>query len=147
MCSLSWVTATVSGHTKKVTMNAIWLVGYSVGQIASPQPWKEKYRPRNAVPWTVLMVSWFFQCALIISFHLYLRRQNRIRDARVAALRAAHPPGDERAGVNVHPDLEPFEEYGWVDVPVPGGGTKRERVEKRFLDLTDHENLSFRYVL
>lgn len=145
--SLSWVTATVSGHTKKLTMNAIWLLGYALGQMLSPQPWKESYRPRNAIPWSILMGAWSCQVIIIIAFYLYVQRQNRKRDERVAQLRAEHPPGDEKAGVDIHPDLEPYEEYSWVNIPVPGGGTKRERVEKRFLDLTDKENLSYRYVL
>jgi MFS transporter, ACS family, allantoate permease len=147
MMSLSWVTSTVSGHTKKVTMNAIWLLGYGVGQMIAPQPWKAQYKPRNRVPWSILMVSWTIQVFIIIGFHFYLKRENSKRDERVAQLRAVHPPGDEKAGVNIHPDLEPYEEYSWVDVPVHGGATKRERIEKRFLDLTDKENLSFRYVL
>ena len=147
MMSLSWVTSTVSGHTKKVTMNAIWLVGYSVGQMVSPQPWKEEYKPRNAIPWSILMASWFSQVLVIIAFYFYLKRENRKRDKRVAQLRSEHPPVDETAGIGIHLDLEPYEEYSWVDVSVHSGGTKSERIEKRFLDMTDKENLSFRYVL
>jgi ACS family allantoate permease-like MFS transporter len=54
--SMSWVTATTSGHTKKLTMHAMWFVGYSVGQMVAPQWWKNKYKPRNRVPWTILLV-------------------------------------------------------------------------------------------
>jgi len=142
--SLSWVTATVSGHTKKLTMNGVWLVGYSVGQMLSPQPWKDVYKPRNVVPWSILMAAWGAQVVIILAFYWHVKRENRKRDERVAQLRAAHPTVDEGTG---HPDLEPYEEYSWVNVPAPGGGTMRERVEKRFLDLTDKENLAFRYVL
>ena len=145
--SVSWVTSTVSGHTKKLTMNGIWLVGYSLGQMLSPQPWKEEYKPRNAVPWTILMAAWGAQVVIILAFYWHLKQENRKRDERVAQLRAAHPPVDEHAGVKVHPDLEPYEEYSWVNVPSPDGGTRLERIEKRFLDLTDKENLAFRYVL
>lgn len=145
--SFSWVTATVSGHTKKLTMNAIWILGFAVGQMVSPQPWREEYRPRNAIPWSVLMAAWGGQVVIIIIFYYYITRENRRRDERAAQLRAEHPPGDEKAGLDIHPDLEPYEEYSWVNMPVPGGGTKRTRVEKRFLDLTDKENLAFRYVL
>jgi ACS family allantoate permease-like MFS transporter len=145
--SLSWVTATISGHTKKVTMNAIWLLGYSVGQMVSPQPWKEKYKPRNYIPWAILMGAWAGQIVIILLFYYHIKAENRRRDDRVAELRAEHPPGDENAGIDTHPELEEYGEYSWYNVPVPGGGTKRERVEKRFLDLTDKENLAFRYVL
>jgi len=145
--SFSWVTATVSGHTKKVTMNAIWLLGYGVGQMVSPQPWKEAYRPRNVIPWSVLMGAWGGQIIVVLFFYYHLRAENRRRDERAAELRAERPPGDEKAGINIDPELELYGEYSWYDVPVPGGGTRRERVEKRFLDLTDMENLAFRYVL
>ena len=145
--SLSWVTSTVSGHTKKITMNAVWLVGYSVGQMLSPQPWKEQYKPRNLVPWAILMASWVFQVLILIAFHFYLKRENHRRDERVAQLRSEHPSVDEKTEIDVHPDLEPYEEYSWVDIPIHNGGTKRTRIEKRFLDITDKENLSFRYVL
>lgn len=128
-------------------MNAIWLVGYSVGQMVSPQPWKDKYKPRNTIPWSILMAAWGGQVVIVILFYWYLKRENHKRDERVASLRAEHPPVDEKAGISIHPDLEPYEEYSWVDVPDKGGATRRERVEKRFLDLTDKENLAFRYVL
>ena len=145
--SFSWVTATVSGHTKKLTMNAIWILGFAVGQMVSPQPWKEEYRPRSTIPWSILMAAWGGQLIIIIIFYYYLQWENKTRDERAAQLRAEHPPGDEKAGLDIHPDLEPYEEYSWVNMPLPDGGTKRERVEKRFLDLTDKENLAFRYVL
>jgi hypothetical protein len=53
---MSWITATTSGHTKKLTMHAMWFVGYSVGQMVAPQWWKNKYKPRNRVPWGILLV-------------------------------------------------------------------------------------------
>ena len=39
-----------------MTTNAIFLVGYCVGQMLCTQFWKEKYRPRNIVPWWIQMV-------------------------------------------------------------------------------------------
>lgn len=65
----------------------------------------------------------------------YFKRQNEIRDAA-----AAVATGEE---------AEKYSEYGYLDIAdkdVPGS-TKRVQVEKRFLDLTDRENLNFRYVL
>ena len=145
--SLSWVTSTVSGHTKKVTMNAIWFIGYSMGHMLAPQPWKEQYKPRNLVPWSILMASWSCQVLVSIAFYLYLKQENQRREERVTQLRSERPPADEKTENHVHPDLEPYEEYSWVNIPANSGGTKRTRIEKRFLDLTDKENLSFRYVL
>jgi hypothetical protein len=58
--SLSWITTTTSGHTKKLTMHAVWLIGYSIGQMVSPQWWKNKYKPRNRVPWAIILVRFPF---------------------------------------------------------------------------------------
>lgn len=35
----------------------MWFVGYSIGQMVSPQWWKDKYKPRNRVPWAIILVS------------------------------------------------------------------------------------------
>jgi hypothetical protein len=45
-------------------------------------------------------------------------------------------------------EKEKFGEYGWLEVADPKTGVmKKVKVEKRFLDMTDFENLNFRYVL
>lgn len=44
--SLSWVSAVVSGHTKKITVNAIMLSAYCIGNSAGPFMWQAKYKPR-----------------------------------------------------------------------------------------------------
>jgi hypothetical protein len=133
--SLNWVTTTTSGHTKKLTMHAMWFIGYSVGQLVSPQWWKNKYKPRNRVPWTILLVSYCTQCLILVGLNFYFKRLNRLRDEA-----AANAKGEE---------AEKYSEYGWVEIPDKDapGGFRKVQVEKRFLDQTDKENLSFRYVL
>lgn len=44
--SLSWLSSVTSGHTKRVTVNAIMLISYCVGNAAAPFMWQAKYRPR-----------------------------------------------------------------------------------------------------
>jgi hypothetical protein len=134
--SLSWIGTTASGHTKKLTLNAMWLVGYSTGQMVAPQFWKAEYKPRNRVPWTIIITSYCCQIVIILFLRFYLVRQNKIREALEAA--ATTPE-----------ELEKFSEYGYLEVPdknAPGGVT-RVKVEKRFLDVTDKQNLNFRYAL
>jgi len=65
----------------------------------------------------------------------YLNRRNQLRDAAQAA-------------ATTEEENAKFDEYGWLDIPATAD-TKatRVRVEKRFLDLTDKENLNFRYTL
>lgn len=47
--SLAWVNQTTAGHTKRITMNAIMLVAYCVGNSIGPQMWLAKYQPRYVV--------------------------------------------------------------------------------------------------
>jgi MFS transporter, ACS family, allantoate permease len=54
---LSWVTSATAGHTKKLATNAIFLVGYALGQILCTQFWKDKYAPKFVVPWVICLVS------------------------------------------------------------------------------------------
>jgi MFS family permease len=134
--SLTWITTTTSGHTKKLTQNAMWLIGYSVGQMVAPQWWQSKYSPRNRVPWAIILTSYCCQVLLILLLRWYLNRRNKLRDAAAAAAATQ----EER---------EKYSEYDFLEVPSGDndGKTKRVRVEKRFLDLTDFENLNFRYAL
>lgn len=132
--SLSWITTTTSGHTKKLTQHAMWLVAYSVGQMVSPQWWKDEYKPRNRVPWAIIFTSYCCQVLLILLLRWYLNRRNHQRDAAQAA-------------ATTEEEKEKFSEYGWLEIPSENGAPTRVRVEKRFLDLTDNENLNFRYVL
>jgi hypothetical protein len=73
---------------------------------------------------------------IILGLRYYLVRQNNIREAL-------------EASATTEEEKERFSEYGYLEVPdknAPGGVT-RVKVEKRFLDLTDKQNLSFRYAL
>jgi MFS transporter, ACS family, allantoate permease len=114
----------------------MWLIGYAVGQMVSTQWWQDKYKPRNRVPWAILLTSFCCQVLLILLLRWYLNRENHRRDAAAAA-------------ATTEEEKEKFSEYGWLEIPSgeAGKGPTRIRIEKRFLDLTDKENLSFRYVL
>ncbi|KAG5357969.1 putative transporter [Yarrowia sp. B02] len=58
ICMLSSVASNTSGHTKKVTVNAILLIGYCVGNIIGPQTFRAKDAPMY-VPAKVSMVVLF----------------------------------------------------------------------------------------
>ncbi|KZP15481.1 MFS general substrate transporter [Athelia psychrophila] len=45
--ALSWLSTVTAGHTKRVTVNAILLSGYCVGNAVAPFMWQEKYKPRE----------------------------------------------------------------------------------------------------
>jgi MFS transporter, ACS family, allantoate permease len=44
--ALSWVSAVTAGHTKRVTVNAIILSAYCIGNAAGPFMWRQQYKPR-----------------------------------------------------------------------------------------------------
>ncbi|QRV90865.1 major facilitator superfamily transporter [Ceratobasidium sp. AG-Ba] len=76
MC-LGWVTVTTAGHTKKLAVNAIFLVGYSLGQILCTQFWRAQYKPRNYVPWGINLASYVGDIILILSIRYVLQKENK----------------------------------------------------------------------
>jgi len=43
---LSWLSSVTAGHTKRVTVNAIMLSAYCIGNATGPFMWQAKYKPR-----------------------------------------------------------------------------------------------------
>ena len=118
----SWNSTSCSGYTKKLTRNAMVMVGYSVANIISPQLWQEKDGPRYIPAWIVQIVLSFFIApllALIIWF--ILNKRNKVRKQIVAN------EGDAKGFVS---DTD-----GEIEVDIAN------------LDLTDLENDRFIYPL
>ncbi|CAE6411066.1 unnamed protein product [Rhizoctonia solani] len=124
---LSWVTVTTSGHTKKLAVNAIFLVGYSLGQVLCTQFWRDEYKPRNYVPYAICLASYACDFILLFSIRYVLKKENERRDALQAD--------------------QAQEDYGYVERVDSDGQVVRQKVDKGMLDLTDRQNLSFRYAL
>lgn len=120
----SWNSASCSGYTKKLTRNAMVMVGYGVANIISPQLWREKDGPRYVPAWIVQIVLSFFIApllALVIWFIL-----NKRNTKRLALL--------EQEG----------ESKGFVS---NGSDDDEIEVNEAVLDLTDLENEKFIYPL
>ena len=120
---------------QKTTTNAIFLVGYSLGFVLSTQFWKAKYAPAYHLPFGIILMGNLVSiiCALLLLF--LLGRENKRRDAmREEAI---------RTGIG----KEKYEEYAEVETRNGQGKMIKTRVDKAFLDMTDRENLAFRYVL
>ncbi|KZT03213.1 MFS general substrate transporter [Laetiporus sulphureus 93-53] len=124
--ALSWLTNITAGHTKKVTVNAVMLIAYCVGNAAGPFIWQAKYTPRNHVPWTIIGICYVCCMALLLIIRFVLARENKRRDAE--------PPD------TTYDDV-------YIEVVLPDGKRVERKVEKEFLDLTDIQNHDFRYVL
>jgi len=121
---LGWVASTTAGHTKRISTNAIVLIGYGVGNAAGPQYWKKVYQPRNRIPWEILSACWFASMVLLLVTRFYLARENSKRDRE-----------------------EHDSTYDNVYLSEVGEKGEAKKVDKAFLDLTDIQNRDFRYVL
>ncbi|KAH9930639.1 MFS general substrate transporter [Fomitopsis serialis] len=119
---LSWVGNLTAGHTKRVTTNAIVMVGYAVGNAVGPQYWQARYDPRNRVPWAILAACWAASMLIILATRFYLARENGRRERE---------PRDA-----TYDEVYIVDEKG-----------EEQRVDRAFLDLTDMQNRDFRYVL
>ncbi|KZV92894.1 MFS general substrate transporter [Exidia glandulosa HHB12029] len=124
--SLGWVTAVTAGHTKRVTVQGIMLIGYCVGNSAGPFMWQEKYKPRNHVPWIIIGVCYVICPLILLVIRYMLASENKRRDAE--------GPDDSYEDV-------------YIDVVLEDGTTVTRKVDKAFLDLTDIQNRDYRYVL
>lgn len=143
--ALSWVGSVTAGHTKKVTVNAIMLSFYCIGNAAAPLMWKQEYKPRcvvslvlnsdcelrqadrNYVPWIIIGVCYLSCMGLLLAIRFLLARENRRRE-------------------NEAPGKDAFEEV-YIEHLGADGKTEMVKVDKEFLDLTDVQNRDFRYVL
>ncbi|KAG6820122.1 hypothetical protein H0H93_005128 [Arthromyces matolae] len=123
--SLSWLSNVTAGHTKRVTVNAIMLCAYCIGNSAGPFMWQERYKPRNHVPWIIIGVCYLAGATCLLMIRYILARENKIRDQE--------PVDTTYDNVYIEKDVD--------------GVTEKVKVDKEFLDLTDHQNRDFRYVL
>ncbi|KAI9729381.1 MAG: hypothetical protein M1834_006905 [Cirrosporium novae-zelandiae] len=108
--SLSLVGANVSGHTKKVTVNAMIFLAYCISNIIGPQFFKSDQAPLYPLGIGAILGSYVLSLTTIILYMMTCWFDNKRRDARDAA-----------AGERLHADTD-------------------------FQDLTDKENIHFRYL-
>ncbi|CCH44311.1 putative transporter [Wickerhamomyces ciferrii] len=121
ICMFSWNSTSCSGHTKKITRNAVIMFWYCIANIISPQLWTESSGPRYYPAWAVQIVLSFFTApllALVIRFILNKRNQERLSNLSE----------NQKVGVVEDSDVE------FV-------------VNVASLDLTDLENKAFIYPL
>ncbi|EGO28710.1 hypothetical protein SERLADRAFT_446123 [Serpula lacrymans var. lacrymans S7.9] len=124
--SLSWITSITAGHTKRVTMNAMILIGYGVGNAAGPFMWEAKYKPRNHIPWIVIGICYLICPILLLVIRYLLWQENKRRDAE--------------------PVVETDSEF-FIECVSGDGARVQMKVDKEYLDMTDVQNRDFRYVL
>lgn len=126
--ALGWTNSTAAGYTKKLTRNVMFMVGYSVGNLVSPQIWVQSAKPRFYGAWaSMIVVSWFGTPAILWIIHFILRRRNKERLEWIA-----NQSEDER-------------DSGYVEQADETGQIVKVKVNVAMLDLTDMENKRFIY--
>lgn len=113
ICCLSCFTSNVAGHTKKVTVNAIYLVGYSVGNLIGPQTFIDSQALDYRGGQIAIVISLAFSTVFIAWIYFNYWHENRRRDRLM-----------------MDGKLQEFHINNY-----------------EFADLTDKENVYFRYTL
>jgi len=129
--SLGWTTSSAAGYTKKLTRNVIFMVGYSVGNLVSPQIWVASDAPRYYPAWIIqIIISWFGTPLILLVIRYILAGRNRERRIWIEEQKAKGLEAD-----------------GYVERKDEEGRNVKTKVEVALLDLTDLENKYFLYPL
>lgn len=116
----SYNASNIAGYTKKVTINAMTLFTFSLGNIIGTEIFQPKDAPSYIPGKVTVLVLWTVQLLLT----LVLRTMNiRLNKKKAQELRRIQ------------------EERGWTDQEL-----ERERERHAFLDLTDKRNPFFVYM-
>ncbi|KAH7264643.1 major facilitator superfamily domain-containing protein [Fusarium solani] len=127
--ALGWTNSSAAGYTKKLTRNVMFMIGYSAGNLVSPQIWVPSARPRYYGAWaSMIVVSWFGTPVVLWVIHFILARRNKVRKERLA-------------------ELSDQDGSGYVEQLDENGQMVKVKVEVAMLDLTDLENENFIYPL
>jgi hypothetical protein len=109
----------------------MFMVGYSIANICSPQIWVPRDAPRYYGAWiSMIVVSWVGTPLILFIIRFLLKRRNAQRKAWAASLTS-----EERKS----------HELGVVEELDENGSMIRREVEIAMLDLTDMENPFFIY--
>lgn len=114
---LSLTTGNIAGHTKKVVTNAFVFMGYCVGNIAGPFFYKTSQAPTYSLGIWSMIVSHLLEVLVVGLLLLLLQKENQRRDR--------------------------LQNFGGIDEEQ---SRDAQLDSTAFYDLTDKENLNFRYV-
>ncbi|KAK9234018.1 putative allantoate permease of the major facilitator superfamily [Lipomyces kononenkoae] len=129
--ALGWTSTSAGGYTKKLVRNVLWMGGYGVSNIISPQIWVARDAPRYYGAWIAqIVVSWVGTPLCLLAIHWILSRRNKERREWIAAQEAL---GNKPTGLVEESDDE--------------GKAVNVEVDISLLDLTDLENKYFIYEL
>jgi hypothetical protein len=112
---MSLITANTGGSTKRSVVNAVFFIAYCVGNIIGPFAFRSDEAPQYTSGVVAMLVAYVVEIFLLLSFAIYMRRLNSDKDRAF-----------EREGTNL-------------------GGSALGQIETSNADLTDKEDVYFRY--
>jgi predicted MFS family arabinose efflux permease len=86
----SWVAANIAGHTKKVTMNAILLMSFCLGNIIGPLTFRQADAPDFIPAKITIIVTCAFAAGMTLLLRAYYVWENKRRDKLVHGERVAN---------------------------------------------------------
>ena len=129
--TLGWASASAAGYTKKLTRNVLFMAGYGVSNIISPQIWHERDGPRYCGSWIAqILVSWVGCPACLLDIYWILSRRNQ-----------------ERRAWQEDQDAQGHRPSGFIEQLNNQGQAEKVEVNISLLDLTEKENKYFIYPL
>jgi hypothetical protein len=76
----SWTSTTCSGYSKRLTRNAMIMIGYGIANLISPQLWQERDGPRYTPAWIVqIVLSFCIAPLLALVIWFILKKRNDVR--------------------------------------------------------------------
>lgn len=81
ICLISQVSSSVAGHTKKVTVNSIMLIGYCVGNLIGPQTFIANQAPGYQGAKVAIVVCGIVSLCCLIGIYVSYYLDNKKRDA------------------------------------------------------------------
>lgn len=137
--ALNWSASSTSGYTKRFTRSSISLFGYAIGNIISPQIWREKDAPRYVPAWVIqIVLSCGIAPMIMASIYVILRRRNKNRKIN-------YEKNMENYVQKYH--LVETDDGGEIRLPTGGLPGKLSEFNLAVLDLTDWENETYLYPL
>jgi hypothetical protein len=119
--AMSVATANTAGHTKKVTTNAVLLIGYCVGNTIGPFFFIAKQEPRYTLGMGMILVCVGIQIGCLVGLWFLLYTRNRSRRAEHVDTPENRQQGYEQS-LDDQTDLQ--NKYFKVSVLLEGTGEK-----------------------
>ena len=102
----SWVSANYAGHTKKVTMNAILLMSFCLGNILGPLTFRKSDAPDYTPAKIAIIVTCAFAAFVAVMLRFYYMWENKRRDGLVSRGEVRHLKDGEFADRTDRENLE-----------------------------------------